>query len=43
MKDNLFLRAKVPMTKEEIRAIIIDKLDLFGANTLLDVGAGTGA
>lgn len=31
------------MTKEEIRAIIIDKLDLFGANTLLDVGAGTGS
>ena len=44
MKDSLFIRGeKVPITKEEIRAISISKLDLFNAKSLLDVGAGSGS
>jgi cobalt-precorrin-6B (C15)-methyltransferase len=43
VKDSLFIRAKVPMTKEEVRAIALSKLDLLGAKGLLDIGAGTGS
>ena len=43
MRDEEFLRNKVPMTKEAIRAISIDKLKLSTAQTLLDIGAGTGS
>ncbi|GEP71572.1 precorrin-6Y C5,15-methyltransferase, CbiT subunit [Lentilactobacillus rapi DSM 19907 = JCM 15042] len=43
MKDEEFLRTKVPMTKAEVRAVSIDKLQLNGKTTLLDVGAGTGS
>ena len=31
------------MTKEEVRAISIDKLDLHKAKRMLDVGSGTGS
>lgn len=31
------------MTKSEVRAISIDKLNLYGSKTLLDIGAGTGS
>jgi cobalt-precorrin-6B (C15)-methyltransferase len=43
MKDSEFIRGKVPMTKEEIRTISIDKLNLSNKNTFLDIGAGTGS
>ena len=43
MKDSEFIRAKVPMTKEEIRAISLDKLELHRAKRMLDVGSGTGS
>ncbi|HFI0106312.1 TPA: decarboxylating cobalt-precorrin-6B (C(15))-methyltransferase [Streptococcus suis] len=43
MKDSEFIRTKVPMTKSEIRAISIDKLDLTHAKRMLDVGSGTGS
>lgn len=44
MKDNEFIRAeKVPMTKEEVRALSLDKLNLHRAKTFLDVGSGTGS
>lgn len=41
--DNEFIRADVPMTKEEIRTISLSKLDLKKGDTFLDVGAGTGS
>ncbi|MBB1079420.1 decarboxylating cobalt-precorrin-6B (C(15))-methyltransferase [Limosilactobacillus sp. STM2_1] len=43
MRDDEFLRNKVPMTKSEVRAISIDKLNLIGKKSMLDVGAGTGS
>lgn len=43
MRDDEFLRNKVPMTKSEVRAISIDKLELSDKNTFLDIGAGTGS
>ena len=38
-----FITGKVPITKEEVRAISINKLDLLNAKTFIDVGAGTGS
>lgn len=44
MKDSEFLRGdKVPMTKEEVRTIALDRLNLAQAKSFLDVGAGTGS
>ncbi|WP_042349365.1 decarboxylating cobalt-precorrin-6B (C(15))-methyltransferase [Bacillus massiliigorillae] len=43
MKDDVFIRGKTPMTKEEVRAVALDKLQLKGAKRFLDVGAGTGS
>lgn len=44
MRDDVFARgAKVPMTKEEVRLLALERLDLAGAGLLLDVGAGTGS
>lgn len=43
MKNSEFITGGVPITKEEVRAIAINKLDLKGKKTFLDVGAGTGS
>ena len=43
MKNNEFIRGKVPITKEEVRAISLNKLNLKSAKTFIDVGAGTGS
>lgn len=43
MRDELFLRGKVPMTKSEVRAVVLSKLELSGDSVLYDVGAGTGS
>ncbi len=41
--DTLFLRDKVPMTKEEIRSISLSKLRLTRDAVVYDIGAGTGS
>lgn len=41
--DEAFLRGKVPMTKSEVRAVILSKLKLRRGSVAYDVGAGTGS
>lgn len=43
MEDEAFLRAKVPMTKSEVRSISLSKLRLAKDSVVYDVGAGTGS
>lgn len=42
IKDSEFVRGKVPLTKQEIRAVSLAKLNLQSTDHLLDIGAGTG-
>lgn len=41
--DTAFIRGQVPMTKSEVRDVIIAKLGLARSHVLFDVGAGTGS
>ena len=41
--DGAFVRGKVPMTKEEVRALALCKLRVKPHHTVWDVGAGTGS
>ncbi|SDH20383.1 cobalt-precorrin 7 C15-methyltransferase [Vibrio xiamenensis] len=44
MKDSDFLRADgVPMTKQEVRAVVLDRLELNAAGRFVDVGSGSGS
>lgn len=43
IRDEEFLRAKVPMTKEEVRSVSLSKLALTEDAVIYDVGAGTGS
>lgn len=43
LPDEAFIRGKVPMTKCEVRAICLSKLQLFPEAIVYDIGAGTGS
>lgn len=43
LRDSMFTRAKVPMTKEEVRWTACGRLAVQPRDTVWDVGAGTGA
>ena len=43
LKDSDFIRGKVPMTKEEMRHLSIDKLQIEPDEVVYDIGAGTGS
>lgn len=43
LDDTLFLRGKAPMTKQEVRAIFISKLQPRATDVIYDIGAGTGS
>lgn len=41
--DEEFIRSQVPMTKQEVRAAALAKLEIGEGDTLYDIGAGTGS
>lgn len=43
MRDECFIRGSLPMTKSEVRAVSLSKLELVPGAVLWDVGAGTGS
>lgn len=43
IEDDEFTRGKVPMTKDEVRSIVVSKLRLNETDIVYDVGAGTGS
>ena len=42
MKNSEFITGAVPITKEEVRALALSKLQLKGKKRMIDVGTGTG-
>lgn len=43
LPDEAFIRDKVPITKSEVRAVILSKLDISSDSICYDIGAGSGS
>ena len=43
LADDLFLRTKVPMTKQEVRSVSMSKLKPESTDIIYDIGSGTGS
>lgn len=43
MKNEEFVKGKVPITKEDVRSVSISKLELWRAKKFIDIGSGTGS
>ncbi len=43
LPEESFVRGKVPMTKEEVRSIVLGKLRLYDNSCVYDIGSGTGS
>lgn len=43
MKDKSFIRGEIPMTKSEVRAVSLSKLEVECSSIIYDIGAGTGS
>lgn len=43
LADDLFLRSKVPMTKQEVRSVSMSKLKPESTDIIYDIGSGTGS
>lgn len=43
ISNEKFIRGTVPMTKREVRAVILSHMEIEAGNTVWDIGAGTGS
>jgi cobalt-precorrin-6B (C15)-methyltransferase len=41
--DQLFIRGNIPMTKQEVRILVLNKARIGAQDIVLDIGAGTGS